>query len=225
MQLLQGPVFKSYTVKKSVSVIHPKSHSPHRDAEKERPKKEQFFVPLVSERQRQEGPAVTTISFGPLRASWSQSARTLSQFTPRVTVQLSNCSVQREEKLLERMKRLELHDLKKNYESRPKLSEMRDSQTLLRKNTLFLVNCLKTRYRERKNAHIGERPEAANHMKLGNFSEKTAANTQYQQRFEYMEEAKQRLLQAKTERHVEGSRLSRLSPLLPEPWETEHTMH
>lgn len=35
---------------------------------------------------------------------------------------------------------------------------MRDSQTLLRKNTLFLVNCLKTRYKERKNAHIGERP-------------------------------------------------------------------
>lgn len=95
---------------------------------------------------------------------------------------------------------------------------MRDSQTLMRKNTLFLVNCLKTRYKERKNAHIGERPEAANHMKLGNFSEKTANNTQYQQRFEYMEEARQRLLQAKTERHVEGSRLSRLSPLLPEPW-------
>ena len=140
-------------------------------------------------------------------------------------MQLSNCSVQREEKRLERMKRLELHDLKKNYVPRPKLSEMRDSQTLLRKNTLFLVNCLKTRYRERKNAHIVERPEAANHMKLGNFSEKTAANTQYQQRFEYMEEAKQRLLQAKTERHVEGSRLSRLSPLLPEPWETEGTMY
>lgn len=178
-------MFKNYTVKKSVSVIHPKSHSPQRDTDKQ---KKEFFVPLVNtDREKQPQPVVTTISFGPLREkTWSQSSRTLSQFTPRVTIHLSNCSVQKEEKLLERMKRLELHDLKKNYESRPKLCEMRDSQTLLRKNTLFLVNCLKNRYRERKNAHIGERPEAANHMKLGNFSEKTALNTQYQQRFEYM---------------------------------------
>ena len=29
-------------------------------------------------------------------------------------------------------------------------------------------------------------PEAANHMRLGNFSEKVPINTLYQQRFEYM---------------------------------------
>jgi hypothetical protein len=62
--------------------------------------------------------------------------------------------------------------------------------------------------------HIGERPEATNHMRLGNFSEKVTTITQYQQRFEYMEEAKQRLLQAKTLKEDE-SRLSRLNPLLP----------
>jgi hypothetical protein len=42
----------------------------------------------------------------------------------------------------------------------------------------------------------------------------------YQQRFEYMEEAKQRLLQARIDREDE-TKLSRLSPLLPEPWETD----
>lgn len=55
--------------------------------------------------------------------------------------------MQKEEKLLEKMKKLELSDLKKTYETKSKLYESRDSQTLLRKNTLFLVNCLKTRYK------------------------------------------------------------------------------
>lgn len=106
--MLQGPVFRNYTVKKSVSVLHPKLHSPGRDSERERPMKKEFFVPLVNtEREKQAQPAVTTISFGPLREkTWSQSSRTLSQFTPRVTIHVSNCSVQKEEKLLERMKKL-----------------------------------------------------------------------------------------------------------------------
>lgn len=80
------------------------------------------------------------------------------------------------------MKKLQFSDLKKAYETKPKLHEIRDSQTLLRKNTLFLVNCLKTRYKQRKNAHVGEHPEAAN-FRVGNLSERRIQNPQYQQRF------------------------------------------
>ena len=96
----------------------------------------------------------------------------------------------------------------------------RDSQTLLRKNSLFLVNCLTTRYRDRDtlDAHIGEVTQAANQKRLTHFTEKAQSVTHYQQRFEYMEEAKQRLLQAKVVR-AESHKETRLSPLLPEPWE------
>ena len=72
--------------------------------------------------------------------------------------------------------------------------EQRDSQTILRKNSLFLVNCLKTRFKESyKKAHIGETSNVGN-MRLGFYTEKNKFMTQYQQRFEYMEEARQRLL-------------------------------
>ena len=77
--------------------------------------------------------------------------------------------------------------LKRSLSTKIKTSEQRDSQTILRKNSLFLVNCLKTRYKESftKKAHIGESTNVAN-MRLGFFSEKNGSMTQYQQRFEYM---------------------------------------
>ena len=46
--------------------------------------------------------------------------------------------------------------IKRSNSQKTKSSQNRDSQTILRKNSLFLVNCLKTRYKEiQKKAHIG----------------------------------------------------------------------
>ena len=57
--------------------------------------------------------------------------------------------------------------LKRSLTSKQKLTEQRDSQTILRKNSLFLVNCLKTRFKESyKKAHIGEAQNVAN-IRLG----------------------------------------------------------
>ena len=106
--------------------------------------------------------------------------------------------------------------MKRSLSTKIKSAEQRDSQTILRKNSLFLVNCLKTRYRETmKKAHVGETANVAN-MRLGSLREKKEGTTHYQQRFEYMEEAKQRMLVAR-ELDIE-TRMSKISPLLPEPW-------
>jgi hypothetical protein len=65
-------------------------------------KRLELFIPSIkSARERQDFPAVTTINFGNYKEkSHSQSARTLSQFAPKVTAHVSSCRIQREEKLL-----------------------------------------------------------------------------------------------------------------------------
>ena len=86
------------------------------------------------------------------------------------------------------MENIKRNKLKEQMENKVKQSEPRDSQTLLRKNSLFLVSCLTTRYKDRDsiNPHIGDNTAATNQKRLTSFTEKAHSLTHYSQRFEYM---------------------------------------
>lgn len=221
LQQLQVAVFKNFTIKKSKSVLHPPDSLPRYSSLREQTSPQlQTLTPTPTPSQISSqltaAPAVTTIRFN-IRNS-SQSARSLNAFTPRRSIQFNvKKSPLKQEEAYERHKRfLEKGVLHKTIADKVKLNEMRDSQTILRKNALFLVNCLKTRYKEsRKNAHLGEFSQGSN-IKQGSLNEKNQGNLQYLQRFEYMEEAKQRMMQSRLEKV--DSKLERASPLLPEPW-------
>jgi hypothetical protein len=218
LQRLQVAVFKNFTIKKSKSVLHPPDSLPRYSSLREQtsPQLQTLTPSPTPSSQLTAVPAVTTIKFN-IRNS-SQSARSLNSFTPRRSIQFNvKKSPLKQEEAYERHKRfLEKGVLHKTISDKVKLAEMRDSQTILRKNALFLVNCLKTRYKEScKNAHLGEFSQGSN-IKQGSLNEKNQGNLQYQQRFEYMEEAKQRMMQSRLEKV--DSKLERASPLLPEPW-------
>ena len=87
-----------------------------------------------------------------------------------------------------KLKLLEKNDFRKYLAKKSKYSEFRDSQTLLRKNSLFLVNCLNTRYKDgHLSPHVGNMAETAYLMPLNEASAKKGSmNTHYHQRFEYM---------------------------------------
>lgn len=108
-------------------------------------------------------PNVTTIRFG-FKGIHSRSEpkneisiKTLPSFSPS-----RKSAFQTRKTLIEidshpqHAKRKPESTLRKSISEKIKASEQRDSQTILRKNTLFLVNCLKTKYKEtQKKAHIG----------------------------------------------------------------------
>lgn len=89
--------------------------------------------------------------------------------------------------MAEKLKQLQKNQFKTQLLKKSKFAEFRDSQTILRKNSLFLVNCLKTRYKDNNvNSHIGNMAETAGHMQLNDFKNKISSQTHYHQRFEYM---------------------------------------
>ena len=125
--------------------------------------------------------------------------------------------------MTEKIQLLEQSKLREQLSQKIFQPQHRDSQTLLRKSSLFLVSCLTTRYKDREvvGPHVGENTSAANQKRLTHFAEKAHSLTHYSQRFEYMESARQKMLQAKDPSQTHHPRLiHRPSAVLkPEPWE------
>lgn len=107
-------------------------------------------------------PNVTTIRLG-FKGTHSRSEpkneisiKTLPSFSPRKSVFQTRKTLIEVNSHPQDAKRNPESTLRKSISEKIKASEQRDSQTIMRKNALFLVNCLKTKYKEtQKKAHIG----------------------------------------------------------------------